>query len=102
MSKVLAVMMAGLFAAGAYAQNPAGTTSEQAPVTNTKPQQRAESRVDARPQGQVKPQAGDQIRSAELNPGPTGKTATAAANRKNVRNQRHPNRTLNPQGGTPN
>jgi len=28
MSKILAVMIAGLFAAGAYAQNPTGTTPE--------------------------------------------------------------------------
>lgn len=102
MSKVLAVMVAGLFAAGAYAQNPPGTSQEQAPITNTKPQQRAEARVDARPQGKVAPTGGDTTRSAELAPGATGKPAAAAANRKNVRNQRHPNRTAHGQGGTPN
>jgi hypothetical protein len=102
MSKVLAVMMAGLFAAGAYAQNPPGTSQEQAPITNSRPQQRAEQRVDSRPQGEVKTPAGDQIRSSELNPGATGRSATAAAGKKATRNQRHPNRTMNPQGGTPN
>ena len=101
MSKVLAVLIAGLFAAGAYAQNPAGTTSEQAPITNTKPQQRAETRVEARPQVPVKKPAGDTVNSSELNPGASGKPAAAAANRKNVRNERHPNRQVNPQGGTP-
>ena len=44
MSKILAVMIAGLFAAGAYAQNPAGTTPEQGNATNSKSQQRAEAR----------------------------------------------------------
>jgi hypothetical protein len=102
MSKVLAVMIAGLFAAGAYAQNPAGVTSEQAPITNSKPQQRAESKVDAKPQGMVKTPGGDQTKSAELSPEASGKTGTAAANRKNVRNQRHPNRKPSTQGGTPN
>jgi len=102
MSKVLAVMIAGLFAAGAYAQNPAGTTSEQAPVTNSKPQQRAESKVDARPQGMVKTPAGDSMRTGEIAPEASGKTGAAAANRKNVRNQRHPNRKPTTQGGTPN
>jgi hypothetical protein len=102
MSKVLAVMVAGLFAVGAYAQNPAGTTSEQAPITNSKPQQRAEAKVDARPQGAVKTPGGDMTRSAELNPGATGKPATAAAARKSTRNARHPNRVAHGQGGTPN
>jgi len=102
MSKVLAVMMAGLFAAGAYAQNPAGASSEQAPITNSKPQQRAESKVDARPQGMVKTPGGDMTKSGELAPEASGKTGAAAANRKNVRNQRHPNRKQSTQGGTPN
>ena len=58
MSKVLAVMMAGLFAVGAYAQNPAGTSSEQQPITNSKPQQRAVERRASKPQGEVRPQGG--------------------------------------------
>ena len=43
MSKVLAVMIAGLFAVGAYAQNPAGQSPEQG-NTNTKSQQRADAK----------------------------------------------------------
>ena len=58
MSKVLAVMIAGLFAAGAYAQNPAGQTAEQGNL-NTKSQQRAEARKNAKPQGQVRKSGGD-------------------------------------------
>lgn len=102
MSKVLAVMIAGLFAAGAYAQNPAGSTSEQAPITNSRPQQRAEQKVEARPQVAPRVPNTDESRAGEINPTATGKTGAAAANRKNVRNQKHPNRTARPQGGTPN
>ncbi len=50
MSKVLAVMIAGLFAAGAYAQ---GSGTPQDVPTNTKPQIAAEKKVDARPAGKV-------------------------------------------------
>jgi hypothetical protein len=53
MSKILAVMIAGLFAAGAYAQNPAGTTPEQGNATNSKSQQRAEVKKASKPAGKV-------------------------------------------------
>ena len=107
MSKVLAVMIAGLFAAGAYAQNPAGTSSEQQPITNSKPQQRAVERRAAKPQGEVRPQGGDTPKTAEGSGGLVQNKATAAGQaRANTRDDRRRNkdgsvRKMNPQGGTP-
>ncbi len=100
MSKVLAVLVTSLFAAGAYAQMPAN--AENSPITNTKPQQRAEARVDARPQTGVRATGGDEARSAESNPIATGRAANASVSKKAARNAKHPNRQVNPQGGTPN
>jgi len=88
MSKLLAVMIAGLFAAGAYAQNPAGATSEQQPVMNSKSQDRAQAKDAARPQGMVKQPMGDRSNSAEINPEASGgKSATAAQNKANAKPQ---------------
>lgn len=102
MNKVLAAMIAGLFAAGAaYAQAPAGASSEGAPITNSKPQQRAESRVEARPQGQVKAIGGDELKTPEGGAIGTGKSAAAGQKREATRNAKHPDRKVNPQGGTP-
>jgi hypothetical protein len=105
MSKVLAVMMAGLFAAGAFAQ---GTSQEAAPQTNTKPQQRATERRAAKPQGEVRPQGGDTPNTAEGSGGLSSNKATAAGQaRANTRSDRRRDRQgnvrkVNPQGGTPN
>ena len=99
MSKILAVLVTGLFAAGAYAQMP--PNAESAPITNSKPQQRAESKVEARPQTGVRAVGGDEARSAESNPIATGRAANASVSKKAARNAKHPNRKVNPQGGTP-
>ena len=104
MSKVLAVMMAGLFAAGAFAQ---GTSQEAAPQTNTKPQQRAQERRATKPQGEVRPQGGDTPKTAEGSGGLTQSRATEAGQaRASTRSDRRRNkdgsvRKMNPQGGTP-
>jgi DNA-binding CsgD family transcriptional regulator len=45
MTRLLAAMIAVLFAAGAYAQNPPGTTSQEQMITNSKPQQRAQDNL---------------------------------------------------------
>jgi hypothetical protein len=88
MTKLLVVMIAGLFAAGAYAQNPAGASSEQQPVFNSKPQNRAQTKEEARPQGKVKKPAGDRANTAEINPEASGgKPATAGQNRANAKPQ---------------
>ena len=75
MSKLLAVMTTGLFAGGAYAQNPVGASSEQQAVTNSKAQNRAQAKVEARPQGNVKKPIGDEAKTAEINPEASGGTA---------------------------
>ena len=75
MKKVLAVMIASLFAAGAYAQNPAGASSQEQVITNSKSQEKAQSKVDARPQGKVKKPVGDQAASAQNDAIGTGKAA---------------------------
>jgi hypothetical protein len=67
MSKILAVMIAGLFASAAFAQNPPGTSSEQAPVLNSKSQDKAQNKVEARPQGMVKAPGGDESKNSEIN-----------------------------------
>jgi hypothetical protein len=105
MSKVLAVMMAGLFAAGAFAQ---GTSQEAAPQTNTRSQQRAVERRADKPQGEVRPQGGDTPKTAEGSGGLTQNKATAASQaRVATRADRRRNkdgsvRTPVAQGGTPN
>ncbi len=106
MSKVLAVMIAGLFAAGAYAQNPQGTSGEQANVTNTKPQQKAEAKVDRRPAGEVRKVGGDELKSPELTGMDNSKAAVAGENRAKTRDNRRRNKDgtikrKSMQGGTP-
>jgi len=110
MSKVLAVTMAGLFAAGAglfaagaYAQ---GTSQEAAPPTNTKPQQRAVERRSSKPQGQVRPEGGDAPRTAEEHGVASDKATDAGQARADTRSDRRRDkqgnvRKMNPQGGTP-
>lgn len=100
MSKVLAVMIAGLFAAGAYAQNPAGQTAEQGNL-NTKSQQRAEARKAAKPQGQVRKTGGDTVTSSESAVVGNDKATAAGEARKSTRDQRKPGRAKTTQGGTP-
>ena len=102
MSKILAIMIAGLFTAGAFAQAPKGASSESAPIMNSKPQERAEAKVDARPQGKVKAVGGDTLNTPEGGAIGTGKSAAAGQKREATRNAKHPNRKVNPQGGTPN
>src|SRR5207245_6456272 len=53
MNKVLAAMIAALIAAGAYAQNPPGASSQEQVITNSKPQQRAQAKDKAKSQKEV-------------------------------------------------
>jgi hypothetical protein len=87
MTKLLAVMIAGLFTAGAYAQNPAGASSEQQPVLNSKSQDRAQAKEAMRPQGQVKKPTGDEASNSEVNPIGSGKAATAGQSRADAKAQ---------------
>jgi len=100
MSKIVAIMI-GLIAASAYAQNPANTTSQEQVITNSKQQDKAQARVDARPQGKVKKPVGDTANSEELNPIGSGKAAAAGEARIDTRDARRPNRQPAKQGGTP-
>lgn len=101
MSKILAVMIAGFFAAGAYAQNPAGASSEQAPITNSKAQVRAQAKVSAKPAGKVKVAGGDEAKTAEGGAIGTDKAAIAGEKREQTRDARRPGHAKTTQGGTP-
>ncbi|RZL87389.1 MAG: cell envelope biogenesis protein TolA [Variovorax sp.] len=101
MSKLIAALIAGLFAAGAYAQNPPGASSQEQVITNTKPQDRAQDKVDARPQGQVKKQGGDEPKSAQSDAIGTGKSAATGQARVDAREKKNPNKAPAKQGGTP-
>ena len=105
MSKVLAALIAGFFAVGAYAQ---GTSQEAAPQTNTPSQKRAEMKKDARKPGVVNQTAGDTTKVAEGSGTGTTPTAAdaAAQKRRDTRDARRTNkdgtkRTPSGQGGTP-
>jgi hypothetical protein len=100
MSKVLAVMIAGLFAVGAYAQNPAGQSAEQGNL-NSKSQQRADAKRATKPKGEVKPAGGDTLNTPEGGAIGTGKAAAAGEARKDTRDTRKPGRAKTTQGGTP-
>jgi len=102
MSKILAAMIAGLFAAGAFAQS--GTPQDV--QTNTKPQARAEMKKDAKPAGQVKTPAGDSASSQEVAGVPADKANMAGEKRAETRDARRRNKDgslkrRSAQGGTP-
>ncbi len=101
MSKLLAVMIAGLFAAGAYAQ---GTSQEAKPPTDTKPQMAADKKVEARPAGQIKETP--MPKTAEGGAIGTDKAAMAGEKRAETRDARRRNKDgslkrRSTQGGTP-
>lgn len=104
MSKVLAVMIAGLFAAGAYAQT---KPAELDPTAKGKPAAAAEAKVEARPAGQVQAAGGDQGKVAEGSGGVTAsKAVDAGQKRAETRDQRRRNKDgsvkrKSTQGGTP-
>lgn len=104
MNKALAILIAGLFAAGAYAQTP---TAEKAPVTDSKPQARAEAKVASKPAGQVKAGAGGDInKTPEGGAIGTDKAAMAGEKRAETRDTRRTNKDgsvkrKSMQGGTP-
>lgn len=88
MSKVLAVMIAGLFAVGAYAQT---KPAEVDPTGKGKAAERAEAKKDARPAGQVKAPGGDQSKVSEGSGGVTETGADKAAQaRRDTRDTRRP------------
>jgi hypothetical protein len=104
MSKVLAVMMAGLFATAAFAQT---QPAEINPQGQGKAAERAETKKASRPAGQVKAPGGDQSKVAEGSGGVTATGADKAAQaRRDTRDARRPakgggKKPVPAQGGTP-
>ena len=104
MSKVLAVMMAGLFATAAFAQT---QPAEINPQAQGKTAERAEAKKAAKPAGQVKAPSGDQSKVAEGSGGVTATNADKAAEaRRDTRDARRPakgggKKPVPKQGGTP-
>ena len=91
MSKILATLMAGLFVTGAHAQNPPGASSQEQVITNSKPQERAQARDNARTQGEVKKIGGDEVNSTLDDNIGSGKAAAAGQARANARKASNPN-----------
>ena len=103
MSKVLAVMIAGLFAAGAYAET---KPCEIDPTGQGKPAAKAEAKVAAKPAGQVKAPAGDIAKTPEGGAIGTDKAAASGEKRAETRDARRRNKDgslkrRSTQGGTP-
>ena len=106
MNKVLAVMIAGLFAAGAYAQNPAGKAPEQGALPAGKAVDKAEARVASRPAGVAPAAGGDINKTPEGGAIGTDKAAMAGEKRAETRDARRPAKNggvkaKSMQGGTP-
>jgi hypothetical protein len=104
MTKTLSILLAGLFAAGAYAQ----PTPPGVPVppntpgfASDKPTQAGEMRKDRRPAGLVKAPGGDEPRVAEGGAIGTDKAAIAGEARAETRDTRRPGKRPSTQGGTP-
>lgn len=93
MSKILATLIAGLFTAGAYAQNPPGASSQEQVITNSKPQERAQAKDNARAHGKVKKVGGDEVTSTLNDDIGSGKAAAAGQARANAREAGHPGKT---------
>ncbi|MDM0027416.1 cell envelope biogenesis protein TolA [Variovorax saccharolyticus] len=93
MSKFLAILITGLAAAGAYAQNPPGTSSQEQVITNSKPQERAQDKANARPQGEVRKIGGDEVNSTLNDNIGSGKAAAAGQARANAREAGNPGKT---------
>lgn len=89
-ASLVAVLIAGLFATSAYAQNPPGTSSQQQVITNSKPQDRAQQKADAHPQDKVKQVGGDEVKSPLNDNIGTGKAAATGQARANARETSNP------------
>lgn len=103
MSKLLAVLIAGLFAAGAYAQP---KPPELDPTGKGKAAERAEMKKDARPAGQVAAPAGDIAKTPEGGAIGSDKAAMSGEKRAETRDTRRRNKDgslkrRSTQGGTP-
>jgi len=91
MNRILAVMITGLIAAGAHAQNPANTSSQEQVITNSKPQQRAQAKDKAKSQHMVGNTGGDEASSTLNDNMGSGKAAAASQAKVNARMAKNPN-----------
>jgi len=89
------------FALAAQAQPGGDASSTRSEIFDSKPQQRAEQRKDARPAGKVKPTGGDELKTPEDGSFGNDKSGAAAERRVEAREARYPNRRPAQQGGTP-
>lgn len=90
---LMAAMVASLFTASSYAQNPPGTSSQEQVITNSKPQDRAQQYADARPQDKVKKTAGDEVNSPLNDNIGSGKPAAAGQARADARETSNPTKS---------
>ena len=101
MSKVTAILIAGLFAAGAHAQNPAGMNADQGNAFYSKPQQAAEARKAKRAQKPTQSQLRQRSTGVAGTAIPSGKSVEAGEARAQQRDANHPSHPKAMQGGTP-
>ncbi|MET3383265.1 hypothetical protein [Variovorax paradoxus] len=98
MFKHITVMTAAfLAAASVFAQS-----AENQPITDSKPQVRAQARVAAKTPGKIAPPTGDTDKTAEGGAIGTDRAAVAGEKRHQTRDARKPNRRKPVPGGTPN
>jgi len=102
MSKIIAVLIAGMFAAGAYAQNPNGMNADQGNNFNTKSQQAAETRKAKRAKKPTQSQLNQKATGVAGTAIPSGKSVDAGEARAETRDARRPGHPKTTQGGTPN
>lgn len=102
--KLLALTLAGFFAAGAHAQpSPPGVAvpPNTPGIAGDKATQAGEMRKDRRPAGMVKAPAGDQPKAPEGGAVGTDRAAAAGEARAETRDTRRPGKPKPMQGGTP-
>ena len=99
MSKVLAVMIAGLFAAGAY--RPDADPPKSTPQASGKAAERAEAKKAAKPAGQVKAAWRRQAKAAEGSGGVTDKADKAGEARRDTRDDSPPRQGRQQEAGAP-
>lgn len=90
MSKVVPAIIVALLAAGAYAQNPPGASSQEQVITNSKPQQKAQAKDKAKSQKEVGNTGGDEGSSAVNDDIGSGKAAAAGQAKANARMAKDP------------
>ena len=102
--RLIALLATACLVSGVHAQsNPPGVAvpPNTPGVAGGKAESAAEARKNMRPQGEVRPQAGDQPRTPEGGAVGTDRAAVAGERRAETRDQRRPGKRKTTQGGTP-